>query len=72
MAGFDNANGPESVVIGLIETAAAELDTMSDMAGEIAPDVGDLAAVLVEAQRVADRAALELRRLARKAATVKA
>lgn len=66
MAGFDSAAGPAGVVTGLIEKAAAELDTMSDAAGEIAPEVGDLTGILVEAQRVADRAALDLRRLARK------
>lgn len=66
MAGFDSAAGPAGVVTGLIEKAAAELDAMSDAAGEIAPDVGDLTGILVEAQRVADRAALDLRRLARK------
>ncbi|WP_042689643.1 hypothetical protein [Azospirillum sp. B506] len=68
MAGFDSAAGPAGVVTGLIEKAAAELDAMSDAAGEIAPEVGDLTGVLVEAQRIADRAALDLRRLLRKAA----
>ncbi|HYH19717.1 MAG TPA: hypothetical protein VD995_13970 [Azospirillum sp.] len=66
MAGYDNAQGPEGLVINLIETAAKALDEMSDAAGEIAPDVGDLTASLVDAQRVADRAAQELRRIARK------
>ena len=42
MAGFDSAAGPAGVVTGLIEKAAAELDAMSDAAGEIAPEVGDL------------------------------
>ena len=63
MAGFDSAAGPAGVVTGLIEKAASELDAMSDAAGEIAPEVGDLTSVLVEAQRIADRAALDLRRL---------
>ncbi|WP_042444241.1 hypothetical protein [Azospirillum sp. B510] len=63
MAGFDSAAGPAGVVTGLLEKAAAELDAMSDAAGDIAPEVGDLTSVLVEAQRIADRAALELRRL---------
>lgn len=66
MAGFDSAAGPAGVVTGLIEKAAAELDAMSDAAGEIAPEVGDLTGVLVEAQRIADRAALDLRRLVKK------
>ena len=66
MAGFDSAAGPAGVVTGLIEKAAAELDVMSDAAGEIAPEVGDLSAVLVEAQHIADRAALDLRRLLKK------
>ncbi|CAO3402093.1 hypothetical protein [Azospirillum palustre] len=66
MAGFDSTAGAAGVVTGLIEKAAAELDAMSDAAGEIAPEVGDLTGVLVEAQRIADRAALELRRLTRK------
>ncbi|SMF29173.1 hypothetical protein SAMN02982917_1339 [Azospirillum oryzae] len=66
MAGFDSAAGPAGVVTGLIEKAAAELDAMSDAAGEIAPEVGDLTSVLVEAQRIADRAALDLRRLLQK------
>lgn len=72
MAGFDSVGGPQSVVIGLIEKAAKELDAMSDTAGEIAPDVGDLAETLVSAQRIADRAALELRRLTKSVARVKA
>ncbi|PWC33937.1 hypothetical protein [Azospirillum sp. TSO35-2] len=72
MAGFDSAAGAAGLVAGLIEKAAAELDTMSDAAADIAPEVGDLSAVLVEAQRIADRAALDLRRLARKAAPAKA
>nr|WP_295829577.1 hypothetical protein [uncultured Azospirillum sp.] len=66
MAGFDSAAGPAGVVTGLIEKAASELDAMSDAAGEIAPEVGDLTSVLVEAQRIADRAALDLRRLVQK------
>ena len=66
MAGFDSAAGPAGVVTGLIEKAAAELDAMSDAAGEIAPEVGELTGVLVEAQRIADRAALDLRRLVKK------
>jgi len=68
MAGFDSTAGAAGVVSGLIEKAIAELDAMSDAAGEIAPEVGDLTGVLVEAQRVADRAALDLRRLAQKLA----
>lgn len=72
MAGYDNAQGPEGLVINLIETAAKALDEMSDAAGEIAPDVGDLTASLVDAQRVADRAAQELRRIARKVAASRA
>ncbi|KAA0592533.1 hypothetical protein J2848_006184 [Azospirillum lipoferum] len=68
MTGFDSAAGAAGVVTGLIEKAAAELDAMSDAAGEIAPEVGDLTGVLVEAQRIADRAALELRRLVHKVA----
>lgn len=63
MAGFDSTAGAAGVVTGLIEKAAAELDAMSDAAAEIAPEVGDLTGVLVEAQRIADRAALDLRRL---------
>lgn len=66
MAGYDNPEGPAGLVTNLIETAAKALDDLSDAAGEVAPDVGDLAGVLVEAQRIADRAALDLRRLARK------
>lgn len=66
MAGFDSTAGAAGVVTGLIEKAAAELDAMSDAAGEIAPEVGDLTSVLVEAQRIADRAASELRRLTQK------
>ncbi len=66
MAGFDSAAGPAGVVTGLIERAAAELDAMSDAAVEIAPEVGDLTGVLVEVQRIADRAALDLRRLVKK------
>ncbi|MBP2308742.1 hypothetical protein GBZ48_09055 [Azospirillum melinis] len=66
MAGFDSTTGAAGVVTGLIEKAAAELDAMSDAAGEIAPEVGDLTGMLVEAQRIADRAALELRRLTQK------
>lgn len=61
MAGFDSTAGAAGIVTGLIEKAAAELDAMSDAAGEIAPEVGDLTDVLVEAQRIADRAALEHR-----------
>jgi hypothetical protein len=68
MAGFDSAAGAAGVVTGLIEKVAAELDAMSDAAGEIAPEVGDLTGVLVEAQRIADRAALDLRRLVQKVA----
>ncbi|PWC75590.1 hypothetical protein [Azospirillum sp. TSH64] len=68
MAGFDSTAGAAGVVTGLIEKAAAELDAMSDAAAEIAPEVGDLTGVLVEAQRIADRAALELRRLTQKLA----
>lgn len=66
MAGFDSTAGAAGVVTGLIEKAAAELDAMSDAAAEIAPEVGDLTGVLVEAQRIADRAALDLRRLTQK------
>jgi len=66
MAGFDSTAGASGVVTGLIEKAAAELDAMSDAAAEIAPEVGDLTGVLVEAQRIADRAALDLRRLTQK------
>ncbi|PWC90497.1 hypothetical protein TSH100_02880 [Azospirillum sp. TSH100] len=68
MAGFDSATGAAGVVTGLIEKAAGELDIMSDAASEIAPEVGDLTGVLVEAQRIADRAALDLRRLLQKVA----
>lgn len=68
MAGFDSTAGAAGVVTGLIEKAAAELDAMSDAAAEIAPEVGDLTGVLVEAQRIADRAALDLRRLVQKLA----
>nr|WP_246499888.1 hypothetical protein [Azospirillum soli] len=52
----------------MIDTAAKALDDLSDAAGEIAPDVGDLTATLVEAQRIADKAALDLRRLSKKVA----
>lgn len=72
MAGFDSAAGPAGVVTGLIGKAAAELDAMSDAAGEIAPEVGDLTGVLVEAQRIADRAALDLRRLLQRVERAKA
>ncbi|WP_372399265.1 hypothetical protein ABMY26_30490 [Azospirillum sp. HJ39] len=72
MAGFDSAAGPAGVVSGLIGKAAAELDAMSDAAGEIAPEVGDLTGVLVEAQRIADRAALDLRRLLQRVERAKA
>lgn len=68
MAGYDHSNGPEELVIRLIETAVKALDEMSEAAGEVAPDVGDLTDVLVSAQRVADRAALDLRRIADKVA----
>lgn len=71
MAGYDNANGPAGLVINLIDTAAKALDDMSDAAGEIAPDVGDLTDTLVEAQRIADRASQELRRLSKKVASKK-
>ncbi len=71
MAGYDDANGPAGLVINLIDTAAKALDDLSDAAGEIAPDVGDLTDVLVEAQRIADKAALDLRRLSRKVASTK-
>lgn len=71
MAGYDDANGPAGLVINLIDTAAKALDDLSDAAGEIAPDVGDLTYVLVEAQRIADKAALDLRRLSRKVASTK-
>ncbi|WP_377810739.1 hypothetical protein ABNQ38_28685 [Azospirillum sp. A29] len=66
MAGFDSIAGAAGVVTGLIEKAVAELDAMSDAASEIAPEVGDLTGVLVEAQRIADRASSELRRLTQK------
>lgn len=66
MTGFDNAAGPQGLVIGLIEKAASELDAMSNAAGDIAPNVGDLSETLVNAQRIADRASLELRRLTKK------
>lgn len=72
MTSFDNGQGPEGLVKGLIEKAAASLDEMSDAAGEIAPDVGDLASFLVEAQRIADKAAQELHRLAKKVPKAKA
>ncbi|MBP2230498.1 hypothetical protein [Azospirillum agricola] len=72
MAGFDSAAGPETVVTGLIEKAAKELDALSDAAGDVAPEVGDLAEILVEAQRIADRAALDLRRLTKRVARAKA
>lgn len=68
MAGYDNGTGPEGVVISLIETAVKSLDAMSEAAGEIAPDVGNLTDTLVSAQRIADKASLELRRLAEKLA----
>ncbi|WP_448206348.1 hypothetical protein [Azospirillum sp. sgz302134] len=66
MAGYDNADGPAGLVIRLIDTAVKALDEMSDAAGEIAPDVGDLTDALVSAQRIADRASLELKRLSQK------
>lgn len=72
MAGYDNAQGPEGLVISLIETAAKALDDMSDAAGEIAPDIGDLTDSLVDAQRVADHAAQDLRRIAKKVAARRA
>lgn len=66
MSSFDTAAGPEGLVKSLIENAAKSLDDMSDAAGEIAPDVGDLASFLVDAQRIADKAAQDLHRLAKK------
>jgi hypothetical protein len=66
MTSFDNGEGPEGLVRNLIEKAAKGLDEMSDTAGEIAPDVGDLASFLVDAQRIADKAAQDLHRLAKK------
>lgn len=66
MVSYDSGNGPAGMVKTLIETAAASLDSMSEAAGEIAPDVGDHAAVLVAAQRIADKAAVDLRRLTAK------
>lgn len=66
MVSCDSGNGPEGVVKSLIETAAKSLDAMSEAAGEIAPDVGDLTEVLVAAQRIADKAAIDLRRLTAK------
>lgn len=69
MAGYDNADGPAGLVIRLIDTAVKALDEMSDAAGEIAPDVGNLTDVLVNAQRIADRAAQDLKRLSQKVAS---
>lgn len=66
MAGYDNADGAAGLVAGLIDKAVASLDEMSDTAGEIAPDVGGLTDTLVAAQRIADRAAQELKRLSAK------
>ncbi|KAA0682335.1 hypothetical protein [Roseomonas genomospecies 6] len=71
MAGYDNADGPAGLVIRLIDTAVKALDDMSDAAGDIAPDVGDLTDTLVAAQRIADRAAQDLRRLSQKVAVQK-
>lgn len=72
MSSFDNSQGPEGLVKGLIEKAAVALDELSDAAGVVAPDVGELASTLVEAQRIADKAALDLRRLAKKVPAAKA
>ncbi|ALJ37674.1 hypothetical protein D9623_19700 [Azospirillum brasilense] len=66
MAGYDNANGPAGLVIRLIDTAVKALNEMSDAAGEIAPDVGNLTDTLVAAQRIADRASQDLQRLSQK------
>jgi hypothetical protein len=66
MTGFDSAADAQGLVIGLIEKAVSELDAMSNAAGDIAPNVGDLSETLVNAQRIADRASLELRRLTKK------
>ncbi|MBP2292561.1 hypothetical protein [Azospirillum rugosum] len=68
MAGYDNADGPAGLVIRLIDTAVKALDEMSDAAGEIAPDVGNYTDALVAAQRIADRAAQDLKRLSQKVA----
>lgn len=72
MSNFDTAAGPEGLVRNLIENAAKSLDDMSDAAGEIAPDVGGLASFLVDAQRIADKAAQDLHRLAKKVPAAKA
>lgn len=53
-------------VAELLGTAIKALDDMSDTAGIIAPDVGDLASTLVEAQRIVDKASQDLQRLAKK------
>lgn len=66
MVSSDSGNGPEGIVKSLIESAAQSLDAMSEAAGDIAPDVGDHAGVLVAAQRIADKAATDLRRLTAK------
>ena len=68
MAGNHNADGPAGLVIRLIDSAVKALDEMSDAAGEIAPDVGNLTDTLVAAQRIADRASQDLRRLSQKVA----
>ena len=68
MAGYDDADGPAGLVVRLIDTAVKALDEMSDAAGDIAPDVGNLTDTLVAAQRIADRAAQDLKRLSQKVA----
>lgn len=69
MVSYDGTDGPAGVVKKLIETAAKSLDDMSEAAGEIAPDVGDHTDILVAAQRIADKAAIDLRRLTAKLGT---
>lgn len=68
MVSDDKGNGPAGIVKNLIENTARSLDAMSDSAGEIAPDVGGYTDVLVAAQRIADKAAIDLRRLTAKLA----
>ncbi|NYZ16605.1 hypothetical protein HL658_29015 [Azospirillum sp. RWY-5-1] len=66
MVSYDGTGGPAGVVKSLIENAAKSLDEMSETAGEIAPDVGEHTDILVSAQRIADKAAIDLRRLTAK------
>lgn len=66
MVSTDSGEGPQGIVKSLIENAATCLDAMSEAAGEVAPDVGGYTDVLVAAQRIADKAAIDLRRLTAK------